>query len=120
MAAKGQEPLLPPNPAEYLTDWLFDMGPTTPTGTGAVPITYRDMVAWQEISGITLEPWEGPILRRLSVDYVNQQYEARKRDCPPPYAGTMETVVSNRDRVGMQVSSMFAGIKAAQAAKKKQ
>lgn len=111
MKARAEDPLLPPNPASYLTDWLFEIGPTMPTGMGAVPITFGDMIDWQAVVGVEILPWEARVLRRLSIAYVNESYRATKADCPLPYTGTSEEVVSNRDKVSRQLSAMFSGLR---------
>lgn len=107
MGERGESPLLPPNPAAYLTSWLFDIGPTV----GGEIITYRDLVAWQQISGVELLPWEAQTIRRLSADYAGEAYHAKKPDRPAPYTGEREEIVSKRDLVAAKVRSAFSGLK---------
>src|SRR5690606_17265417 len=97
--------LLPPNPAEYLTDWLWEIGPSV----GDRSIGYVDLAAWQEIAGVEMEPWEARTLRRLSGEYLGQSVKARKPGCPPPYNGEREMA---RDRVAAQFAAMMAKVKA--------
>lgn len=111
LRAKGEDALLPPNPAKYLSDWLFEIGPTKPTGMGSAAITFGDMTDWSGIMGIEILPWEAKALRRLSVDYANEAHRATKHDRPPPYSGSEDVIVSNRDRVGMQVKALFSGLR---------
>lgn len=92
---------LPPNPAEYLTEWLIEIGPSI----GDRPIGYADLAAWQAISGIELEPWEARALRRLSGEYLGQSARARKPDCPPPWSGGIE-----RDKVAAQFAAMMRAV----------
>ena len=69
-------------------------------------ITYRDLAAWQEISGVELLPWEGRLLRRLSGDFASQQHKARKADCAPPFTG-LEDAEKVKDRVSDQFAAMM-------------
>lgn len=107
MRQRGEEPMLPPNPAEYLTDWLFEIGPTIPTGMGEVPLTFGDLAAWQDVMGIELEPWEARLLKSLSGDFVDERYHARKRDRPAPWSGIESEPEAVRDKVSRQIRSMF-------------
>lgn len=103
---QGETIDLPPNPAKYLTDWLFDIGPTV----GGEVLTYRDLAAWQQISGVELLPWEGRLLRRLSGDFASQQHKARNADCPPPYI-PLEDEGAVQDRVSAQFADMMRSLK---------
>ncbi|WP_340265407.1 hypothetical protein [Sphingobium mellinum] len=107
MRAAGIEPELPPNPASYLTDWLFEIGPTVPTGMGLAPIGWHDMQAWQGIAGVELLPIEGRILRRLSQDFIAMGDDARKPDCPPPWTGAPAL---NREAVSRKVGNAFKAL----------
>lgn len=104
---KGEQPLMPHNPAEHLTDWLLDAGPTVHGAMGEVPIGYRDLLAWQEITGIELEPWEARLMRSLSEAYAAERSRARKRDCMAPYSGIDREPETVRDKVSRQVRSLF-------------
>lgn len=107
MLDEGKSPIFPDNPASYLSDWLFDIGPSVAGGMGEAPIGYRDMQAWSEITGVELLPWEARILRRLSGAYLAQKNDARKADCPAPYTGEDE---APRDKVTDQFAAMFKSL----------
>lgn len=111
MKAKGETPLWPPNPAPYLTDWLMEIGPAVPGMAGLVGLGWRDLAAWQEITGIELEPWEARLLKGLSEIWASEQYHARSHDRPPPFSGLEdeETAETVRDTVARQVRAMFSG-----------
>lgn len=100
----GEAALVPPNPAPHIVDWLMDIGPTAPD---AAPLSWRDIAAWQSITGIELEPWEGRLIRRLSGDFAAMRLKAEKSECPPPWTGSDEDIASNRNRVAMKVKAMF-------------
>ena len=110
--AANEDIPLPPNPAPYLIDWLLEIGPTEPAGMGAAPISFGSMLDWQDIMGVELEPWEAQTLRRLSVDYVNEQYHARDKDRPAPYSAFLSgDVQANRQRVDDKLRALFSGLK---------
>ena len=107
MKAKGEVPLLPPNPAPYLTDWLFEIGPSS--GDGA--ISFGDLAAWQGIVGVDLKPWEAKLIRRLSGVYLGTLRGTRKPDCPPPYTGLPDDIIANRAAVDAKVRAAFLNLK---------
>lgn len=102
MKAQGCEPVLPFNPAPHITDWLFEIGPMAGEG----PIDWQDMLAWSQLTGIDLNPWEARTLRRLSRAFVNQRYDARKANSPEPRVQADEVAV--RKKVEGQFAAMVA------------
>lgn len=110
MRAIGATPSMPVNPAEYLTDWLIEIGPTIVGAMGSGPIGWADIAAWQAINGIEVEPWEGRILRQLSASYLDQCHLARKAACPPPYSDFEREPATVRDRVSKQFAAMFRAL----------
>jgi hypothetical protein len=77
---------MPPlDEAEYLVEHLWEVGPTMAAGAGAGPVTFQEMTAWQEMTGVDLEPWEARILRQLSLDYLSESHKAESPDRLPPY-----------------------------------
>lgn len=113
MKANGIIPALPPNPAPYLTDWLFEIGPTVPNGMGPGPIGWHDLTAWQALSGVDLLPWEAKLMRRLSHDFIAEMSAAKKMDCPDPWLPEEETA-ANREAVSRQIGNAFKAFAAAQ------
>lgn len=78
------------------------------TGMGAAPLSSREIVAWQEGSGIILQPWEFHILRDMSRAYLAQLHESEKPDCPPPYGDPVNNF--DRDVVSKKVSNAFQAL----------
>lgn len=111
MKSKDQTPLIPVNPAPYLTRWLFDVGPIVTGAMGEAPVGYPDLLAWQELSGVELMPWEAKLLRSLSVEYLVERQKAEELGRPAPYAGEVDDVKAGRARVSQQVKSAFANLK---------
>ncbi|MBB4858258.1 hypothetical protein HNO88_001577 [Novosphingobium chloroacetimidivorans] len=106
MRAQKREPVLPANSASHLTDWFFEIGPTSAEG----PISWQEIAAWSLMTSIDLDPWEASLMRRLSVAYMNQREEARKPSCPEPRL-QVDTEAA-RNRVEAQFSGMMSAIKA--------
>ncbi len=71
--------------ADHLIRYLWEIGPTMAAGMGAGPITHGELLAWQMLTGIKLEPWESRFLRRLSQEYLVESQRAEKRDARPPW-----------------------------------
>jgi hypothetical protein len=89
LTERGLTPDLPElGPERYLVDYLLEIGPTMPTGMGAVPLSHGEIAAWQGNVGVRLQPWEARELRRLSIEYVGTRAEAADPMCPPPYIAT--------------------------------
>lgn len=99
----GAVPPLPDNPAPYLTDWLFEIGPTSGDGV----LTWTDLAAWQSLSGIVLRPLKATILRRLSSEFANERYRARKTDRQMPFDLNREDIAARRETVAAKVERIF-------------
>lgn len=77
---------MPPLPGlEYLLNLLFEIGPVMSGAMGAGPLTHGEIEAAQRNLGIRLSPWECRTLRRLSIEYLNEQHRAEKRDAKAPW-----------------------------------
>ena len=77
---------------DYLLDYLFEVGPTMPSGMGSSPLTYAEIEAWQRTVAIALSPFEVQLLRRLSVEYFGESHAATKPDCPAPYGVSLQLI----------------------------
>lgn len=82
---KKINPPMPPNPAPHITDWLIEMGLTEAAGMGAVPISSRELAAWQDNTCVRLAPWEARLIRELSKAYLAEGRIAESETCPPPW-----------------------------------
>ena len=79
------EPDMPPLDIHYLRDYLFEIGPLQTGGMGPAPLSNAEIHAWQDNTGIVLTPWEARMIRRLSMDYLQQYHEADDPTCPAPW-----------------------------------
>ncbi|MDD2742324.1 MAG: hypothetical protein PHV02_08625 [Rhodocyclaceae bacterium] len=62
------------------------MGPVLSGGMGPAPITFSEIESWQRQTGVSLQPWELRLMRRLSFDYITETQKAAAPECPPPWA----------------------------------
>lgn len=69
---------MPPCFLSHLAGYLFAIAPATVA-------TFQEIDAWQRSTGILLSGWEAQLIHDLSIEYVNQQQESTKADCPPPW-----------------------------------
>lgn len=89
----------------HLVDFLWQVGPAMPGGVGPVPITFSELQAWQQQTGCALGSWEVRTLRRMSVAYVAQAEDSRRRDCPPPWIPP--AMVRDRADTAKRVRALF-------------
>ena len=108
MRDRDETPIWPHNPAPFLTDWLFEIGPTKAGAMGEVSISWSDLTSWQSITGIELEPWEGRLLCRLSGVFAEERYLARKRDRQIPWSGIEALPKLVQDKVQSQFAALAA------------
>lgn len=117
MLADGQPPpLLPPVPhfAAHLIEHLFDAGPTMAGGlSGAEPLSSAELLAWQDLTGVPLTPWESRTLRRMSRAYAAESREARTPSRPAPWVpDAVET--DRREVVSRQIGASLRSMARAQ------
>jgi len=70
---------------QYLVQIFYQVGAAKSTGMGLVAIDWRDILAWQQVAGISLSPWEAENVIRMSKEYVSQSVDSQKASCPAPY-----------------------------------
>lgn len=91
--------------AAYVVGYWHDLGIVECGGMGPVPLSAREIMAWQHGTGNELQFWEFNALRQMSRAYLSQAHDSEKIECPPPFGAPEQTV--DRELVGKQISSMF-------------
>jgi hypothetical protein len=86
--------------------WLFDAGPHESGAMGRAALSWRGLAVWQRETGISLEPWQKRLLRRLSGEYLHQGDKAEKFDCPPPWQPD-EMTPHSREVVSAKIAAVF-------------
>jgi hypothetical protein len=94
LKADGITPQMPPNPAPHIVERLVEIGLSEATGMSASPLSWREILAWQEATGVPLTPWEARLIKRLSTAYLAEGRKAESENCPPPW----RTKVTQRER----------------------
>lgn len=79
----------------YLLTILLDVGPVMPGGFGPAILSHGELRAWQVNAGITLQPWEVAMVRRLSAEYLKASAEAEDPKAPAPDKSMGEIASSN-------------------------
>lgn len=116
MKADGITPPIPPNPCPWLTDWLFEAGPTGAGAMGPVPLGWTEIADWARLTGQDLLPWEARVLRQLSADFAAEMVRAETAEAPAPWQ-SIEDMARNREAVARQISNTFRALAMAQARK---
>lgn len=93
---------MPPCRAVYLVRHLFDVGPVSIGEAGPGPVSYPELAAWSQVSGVPVTPWEGKMLRVMSVAYADELAAAKeaRRPCPwddAPYSHAYVQSIIMRD-----------------------
>ena len=77
--------VMPPNPAPAIINRLMEMGLSEAAGMGLAPLSWREIDAWCNRTGVDLPPWEARLIRQLSVEYLAESRRAESENCPPPW-----------------------------------
>lgn len=97
----GGRPLLPDvGDAEYVITYWQDLGMVEMGAMGPVPLSAREIISWQQCSGVELEAWEFRAIRQMSQSYLMQAKESEKPECEPPFGDPVNefdrAIVSNK------------------------
>ena len=92
---------MPDCDAHYIVGYLFEIGPSI----GEQPLSHGELLAWQQNTGIELNAWESRILRRLSIEYMNESHKAKAIDCPSPWQKELTEI--DRAAVSSKVQNAF-------------
>ena len=71
----------------YLVEYLQELGFCSYQGMGATPISFLEIQAWQQATGLVLSPWEVLAIHTLSSDYVGQLRTSENPQTPAPFNG---------------------------------
>lgn len=72
---------------DYLIQSLYSAGPTNPAAMGGeIPLTWPELLAWNQATGSAYTGWELETMRYLSQVYAAQSAQSRQPNCPPPHA----------------------------------
>jgi hypothetical protein len=70
--------------ADYLLRIILSIWPSMQGGMGAIPITWQEIQAYVDLTGISLNAWEAKTIKDCSLVFVSQSQLSAKTDCPSP------------------------------------
>lgn len=82
--ADGIAIVVPEMKCSYLFDYLLKIGVMTANGMANVPLSWQELNAWVQATGVPLNFWELGVIHKASSVYVNQLELSRKPDAPMP------------------------------------
>lgn len=84
--------------AQYLINYLFEMGFSKRSAMGLQPIDWLELHSWSIVTKTELTNWECNVLIHCSNVYVDQYYESNEQIVPAPYQpiNIDKVAVSNR------------------------
>jgi len=91
---------LPELEYQHLFEWLMEVGPCEFTQSGISPVSYQEIKAWSDVTGLVLVENEAQILKQLSADYCGSYIKGRDRDMPPPFIEKPADPVAHSKRIG--------------------
>lgn len=83
----------------HLLEWLQELGFCEQGYSGPAPLTYQEIQAWAQMTGIAPTWQESRFLKMLSHDYCAQYHKSDDRDAPPPYSSDEFDRVALSDRI---------------------
>lgn len=89
----GNVPQFPDVEAGYLVRYLFECGPYINNGMGVSGVSWQEINAWQQQTGIALAAWESKAIKLASSAYAFQASISTKKDCISPMPKTDIDVV---------------------------
>ena len=91
--------------AEYVITYWHDLGVIEAGAMGPIPLSSKEILSWQECTGIDLQAWEFRVIREMSRKYLIQAEESKKPECPPPYGDPVNEF--DRGLVSKKVTNAF-------------
>lgn len=102
----GGFPLFPSvGDADYVITYWHDLGVVESGAMGPIPLSAKEILSWQECTGIDLQAWEFRVLREMSRRYLIQYEESKKPECSPPFGDPVNEF--DRSVVSKKVGNAF-------------
>jgi hypothetical protein len=83
---------------------FLEVGPVASGTMGAAPLSFTELQAYADLTGIELLPWEASLLRQLSRAWVGESGRAESHDASPPWAPSQAI---DRDNLALRVRDVF-------------
>lgn len=96
---------------DLILQYFLELIPSSQDANGGIaPLTFEQIGAWSQLTGIPLTPDRALLLRDLSVAYVSQYSLSLDPNCTAPY----QSATIDREHVSRGTKSFFASFKAKQ------
>lgn len=106
-------PLEHPALIEYI-ELLFDAGPVMSGGFGAVGLTWLELSAWQQQTGIVLTSIERQLIHYLSQVYASAQHTMSEHDAVSPWPSdddkTLDVRIEQAQKTDIAIGMMFGAL----------
>lgn len=91
----------------FMISWMYEVGFYGYGGTGIVPISHSDIMAWRYNMAVTVEPEDVMLMLHLSKVYVGQLNKSKDRDEPSPVVVKVkdQSALANRIKSGLRSSA---------------
>lgn len=97
--------------AEYLVNYLIEIGFAKNSGFGLISIDWTDLHSWSSVTNTTLTNWECLVIMLCSRSYVDQFYNSNEKIVPAPFQPAEIDRPAVADRVGSVLRSMMKSSK---------
>lgn len=72
--------------AGYLIGLLQEAGLMSSTGMGPVPLSWTEILAWKNVTGLSVSNWDLLTIKMLSEEYVGELVQATDPNRKAPYS----------------------------------
>lgn len=83
---------------------IYDVG----YASSGEPITYQELRAWSDLSGVMLDGWSAKMMIEMSSEYMAQYRISSKKECPPPFI--KEIKGDDLQKAGAAVTEKFKAL----------
>lgn len=96
-------------PYEVAHIWIhfIEIGPVSYGSMGPVPLSFLEIQAYMQSTGIKFSPWESILIRKCSQEWVDAQYQARRPGSIPPW--TVQNTDDRRREVAKRLKAALGG-----------
>jgi hypothetical protein len=77
---------------EYVIELMNGVG----YGLHGEPLSNQEVLAWSNLTGITLDCWTASLITKLSYDFMSQRSSSEAVNSPPPYIPDVDTSEQQR------------------------
>lgn len=91
-------------------DYMMDMAAEIGLSRSKEPVSYQEIAAYCQTTGVRLSSWEGQTLREMSVAYCDWCVLAKDPNCQAPTYRDTRTKEQMRQDVDRAIRAKFEGL----------